>query len=288
MLWAQAARTCPCSSTHCRPQAFGAALTPALQRMDALVPRGTQIGCYPPHAPVPAWCCAEPHTVAAAASPPLPQGLTLSSKVILMAQPVCFSPWDAACSVSRRFLRGGDFLQLEPCENLPWGQAFALKGLASAPGRGWCHRFGEQKLSRCSECGALVSSPCQLSAPGLLQPHGSSLAAFFPFFFSSPVFSGTLYSMSIAGIPRGLLLSGEDAVFSARSCAVERLEEVHFATFLLGLLARVMRGAAVPRQACSSASAAPKGTAQSSQSTDLTCLTSACSPPYCRFAFCSP
>ena len=84
---------------------------------------------------------------------------------------------------------GRGFLQLELCTNLLSGQTFAPKGLAGAPGRGWCHRFGEQKLSRHSACGAVASFPCQLITPRLLQPHGSSLAAFFPFFkFSLSLF----------------------------------------------------------------------------------------------------
>lgn len=44
----------------------------------------------------------------------------------------------------------------------------------------------------------------------------------------------------------------------------------------------------IPGQACSPATAAPKGAAQSGQSTDLSCPTSARSLLYCRFAFCSP
>lgn len=73
---------------------------------------------------------------------------------------------------------------------------------------------------------------------------------FFPFFFYLFLFfSGTLYSTSIAGIPGGLLLSREDALFSARSCSGEGLEEIHSATFLLGLLARALRSAAATGQA---------------------------------------
>lgn len=89
--------------------------------------------------------------------------------------------------------------------------------------------------------------PCQLSTPSLLQLHGSSLAGIFffsTFFYLFPFFSGTLYSKSIAGIPGGLLLCREDALFSARSCAGEGLEEIHFATFLLELLARALQSAA--------------------------------------------
>lgn len=89
-------------------------------------------------------------------------------------------------------------------------------------------------------------------------------------------------------IPGGLLLFSEDALFYAGSCAEERLEEIHFVTFLQGLLARVTRGAAVPGQGCSPASATPEGTAQIYQSMDLTRLMSARSPLYCRFALCSP
>lgn len=97
-------------------------------------------------------------------------------------------------------------------------------------------------------CSAGVS-PCQLSAPRLHQPHGSRLAAFFLVFFSSSFlfiffYSGTLYSTSIEWILGGVLLSRGDGLFSTRPCAGERLEEIHFATFLLGLLVTATQGAA--------------------------------------------
>lgn len=141
-------------------------------------------------------------------------------------------------------------------------------------------------------CSAGVS-PCQLSAPRLHQPHGSRLAAFFLGFFSSSfLFIFFLFWNSVQHKHR----------VDPRGCAaIQRRWLVLYQTLRWGKaggnpFCNVSAGAAgdsharcsIPGQACSPATAAPKGAAQSGQSTDLSCPTSARSLLYCRFAFCSP
>lgn len=106
-------------------------------------------------------------------------------------------------------------------------------------------------LTGCSQCRVLVSSPASSALPASSSCTGAAWQGFFFFHFFNLFlfFSGSLYSKSIAGIPGGLLLSREDALFSARSCSGEGLEEIHSATFLLGLLARALQSAAATGQA---------------------------------------
>lgn len=143
---------------------------------------------------------------------------------------------------------------MEPCKNQkpePWCQARpGSAGLGSAWGRDGVialEHTGCQDAAS-AQCRGLPL-PAQHSQPPPAAREQPGRDLFFHFFFNLfSFFSGTLHSKSIAGIPGGLLLSREDALFSARSCAGEGLEEIHFATFLLGLLARALQSAAATDQ----------------------------------------
>lgn len=190
--------------------------------------------------------CCPPH----AASAP---GLNPGSKATILAQPASQLLFSSGCRVwcEQTVSEWGDFLQWSPVKTQTCCQARPCFGGFGSAWAGMVSPLwsSQPQDAASAECWCLPL-PAQHSQPPPAAREQPGREIFFHFFFYLFLFfSGTLYSTSIAGIPGGLLLSREDALFSARSCSGEGLEEIHSATFLLGLLARALQSAAATGQA---------------------------------------